>query len=47
MIQISDILPKEISPGFVARFIHTETNTIGFVEISAGRELPEHNINLE
>ncbi len=41
-IQISNITPKEILPGFVARFIHTETNTIGFVEIAAGGELPEH-----
>lgn len=42
-IQISDIPSKEILPGFVARFIHTETNTIGFVEIKAGGELPEHS----
>lgn len=42
IIQISDIPSKEILPGFVARFVHTETNTIGFVEIKAGGELPEH-----
>jgi quercetin dioxygenase-like cupin family protein len=41
-IQISDIPTKEILPGFTARFLHTEKNTIGFVEITAGGELPEH-----
>ena len=41
-IQISDIPSKEILPGFTARFVHTETNTIGFVEITAGSKLPEH-----
>lgn len=43
MIQISNIPSKEILPGFIARFIHTETNTIGFVEIASGGELPEHS----
>ncbi len=41
-VQISDIPSKEILPGFIARFVHTENNTVGFVEITAGSELPEH-----
>jgi len=41
-VNIKDITPKEILPGFIARFIHTDSNTIGFVEIEAGSELPEH-----
>ncbi len=41
-IQISHIPSKEILSGFTARFVHTKTNTIGFVEITAGSELPEH-----
>ena len=41
-IQLSNISTKEILPGFVARFIHTQDNTIGFVEIKAGGILPEH-----
>ena len=43
MINISEIPTKEILPDFTARFLHTETNTIGFVEIKAGGILPEHS----
>lgn len=41
--EISNIEPKEIIPGFLARFVHTENNTIGFVEITSGSVLPEHS----
>lgn len=34
--QFADILPKEMSPGFISRIIHTATNTINFLEIKAG-----------
>ena len=43
MLKLKDIPNKEIIPGFNARFVHTETNTIGFVEIKAGGILPEHS----
>lgn len=39
-----DGLPeKEILPGFTARFIHTDTLTIGHVRIARGSTLPEHS----
>ncbi len=40
--QLSDIPPFEISRGFSARFIHTETMTIAFVDVEAGADLPQH-----
>jgi quercetin dioxygenase-like cupin family protein len=38
----SNILPKEIAPGFLSRFIHTETNTLNFIEVTAGSIVPLH-----
>lgn len=40
---LSEIDQKEIIKGFKARFIHTATNTIGYVEIEKGAVLPEHS----
>lgn len=40
---ISDIESKEIIPNFFARFIHTEHNTIGYLEVKSGAILPEHS----
>jgi quercetin dioxygenase-like cupin family protein len=34
--------PREIIPGFVARFIHTQSQTLSLVEIEKGSILPEH-----
>ncbi len=34
--------PKEIAPGFTARFIHTELQTHALVTIKKGAVLPEH-----
>ncbi|CAL2083694.1 cupin domain-containing protein [Tenacibaculum sp. 190524A02b] len=42
-MHINTIKPKEIAPGFLARFIHTETNTIGYIDIKSGAILPEHS----
>ncbi len=39
---ISTIPPFEISRGFNARFIHTDSMTLAFVEVEEGAELPEH-----
>ncbi len=36
------IEPKEILPGFKARFIHTESQTLSLVTIEKGAVLPEH-----
>ncbi|MCA0238107.1 MAG: cupin domain-containing protein [Bacteroidetes bacterium] len=40
--QLSDIPPFEISRGFTARFIHTESMTLAFVDIEAGADLAQH-----
>ena len=39
---LSTIPPFEISRGFKARFIHTDSMTLAFVEVDEGAELPEH-----
>ena len=33
---------KEIAPGFHCKLIHTENNTINFLEVKAGSNLPLH-----
>lgn len=38
----SNISPKEIAPGFLSRFIHTENNTLNFIEAKAGSIVPLH-----
>lgn len=38
----SDIAAKEIAPGFLSRFIHTENNTLNFIEVKAGNAVPLH-----
>ena len=40
--QLSDIPPFEISRGFMARFIHTESMTLAFVDIEEGADLAQH-----
>ncbi len=39
----SDIQVKEIAPGFFSRLIHTENNTINFIEVKAGSAIPLHS----
>ena len=39
---ISNIKEKELFQGIRARFIHTQNNTIGYVELDKGAILPEH-----
>ncbi|MDX1911113.1 MAG: cupin domain-containing protein [Saprospiraceae bacterium] len=39
---LSAIEPFEISRGFNARFIHTDSMTLAFVEVEAGAAIPEH-----
>ncbi|TAD82035.1 MAG: cupin domain-containing protein [Bacteroidetes bacterium] len=36
------IAPKEIAPGFLCQLIHTEHNTINFLDVAAGSTLPLH-----
>ena len=37
------VTAKEIIPGFSARFIHTESNTLSLVEVDEGAFLPSHS----
>jgi quercetin dioxygenase-like cupin family protein len=38
----SDIETKEIAPGYFSKIIHTDTNTINFIEVKAGMPSPHH-----
>ncbi len=38
----SNITPREVIPGFVGRFLHSDTMTFALWEISAGAVLPDH-----
>jgi quercetin dioxygenase-like cupin family protein len=38
----ADIDVKEIAPGFFSKLIHTDTNTINFIEVKAGCSVPLH-----
>jgi len=40
--RFDDIDTKEIAPGFFSKLIHTETNTINFIEVKAGCAVPQH-----
>ena len=40
--QLEDIKPREIVPGYVARFVHTENMTFAYWTIEAGASLPSH-----
>jgi unsaturated pyranuronate lyase len=39
---ISEIPQRQLAKGIKGRYIHTENNTLGFVEIEKGAILPEH-----
>lgn len=38
----ADIPTKEIAPGFFSKLIHTETNTLNFIDVKAGCSVPQH-----
>jgi len=38
----NDIETKEIAPGFFSKLIHTQSNTINFIEVKAGNSVPRH-----
>ncbi len=40
---ISEIPQKELAKGITGRYVHSETTTIGFVEIEKGAILPAHS----
>ena len=41
-VNVNTLEEKEIWPGIIGRFIHSDNMTIAFVTIEAGIELPEH-----
>ena len=40
--KFSDITVKEIAPGYYSKIIHTNNNTINFIEVAAGNHVPTH-----
>jgi len=40
--KFDDIGTKEVAPGFFSKLIHTETNTINFIDVRAGSSIPLH-----
>jgi quercetin dioxygenase-like cupin family protein len=42
-IDVNNIRPKEIVPGFHGRFYHSANMTIAYWEIKAGSSIPVHN----
>ena len=43
MNSIKDIIPRELVAGFTGRYVHGKNLTLGYVEITAGNQLPEHH----
>src|SRR4051812_27204327 len=37
-----DIVVKEIAPGYFSKLIHTDNNTINFIEVTRGSVVPTH-----
>ncbi len=47
-INLSEINPKEMIPGFSGTFVHTDLFTIANWDVKAGSELPEHShVNIQ
>jgi len=40
--QFDAIAVKEIAPGFFSKLIHTSANTVNFIEVKAGCQVPRH-----
>ena len=40
--QFTDVPTKEMTPGYFSKIIHTDTNTINFIEVKAGAVSPIH-----
>jgi quercetin dioxygenase-like cupin family protein len=41
--ELKNIAPKEIIPGYTARFIHTNSMTFAYWDVKAGSVLKEHS----
>ena len=42
-IDLEKILEREVVPGFLARFVHSEFMTISYWDVKEGHTLPEHS----
>ncbi len=42
MQQIKNVPPRELVPGFTGRYVHGKDMTLGYIEIKAGNDLPQH-----
>ncbi len=40
--KFDNIETKEVAPGFFSKLIHTETNTINFIDVKVGSSIPRH-----
>jgi quercetin dioxygenase-like cupin family protein len=40
--RFSDIKTKEVAPGFFSKLVHTENNTINFLEVKKGSSIQRH-----
>jgi quercetin dioxygenase-like cupin family protein len=43
LLQLSDIIPVDILPGFSGRMIHTEYMTVVYFSVKAGSSFPLHS----
>ena len=42
-LNLNEIEPRELVPGFKARFVHSKNMTLAFWEVAAGSSLPVHS----
>ncbi len=41
--EFANIATKEVARGFLSKLIHTDANTINFIEVKAGCKVPMHS----
>lgn len=42
--KFDDIVTREVAPRFFSKLIHTDTNTINFIEVKAGSAIALHSM---
>ena len=43
LIHLDEITPREVVPGYHARFVHAQNMTVAHWRIEAGHSIPEHD----
>jgi quercetin dioxygenase-like cupin family protein len=43
LIDFSTVAPRQIAPGYLGRYVHSDEITQGRVEIEAGAAIPDHS----